>query len=243
MSILNIVSIVSCGMAIVCLLLYVYQIVTLPRHPAAPAERADAVARHGAVEDMGKLFEALAKLTDSLVKAGPVIGSLVGAMFFLALAALTAGLGGAESSKAAGSNSGSTPSQIGQTIQTDIENKLRIEIDSIQKRIDELQSGEIAKLIVQMQSQQTSFDEKFMDLIQLINSTSASGFLQKIFLNQSEHNSTGSIVISIGAPPRADGGNNGSQACNACCCAASASQPGDACWPDHRSKRAARKCH
>lgn len=37
--------------------------------------------------DLAKLFEAIAKLTDSLAKAGPTIASLVGAMGFFAIAA------------------------------------------------------------------------------------------------------------------------------------------------------------
>ncbi len=98
MSMLNIVAAVSCGLAIICMicfLLFVYQMLNRTRRaaPGDEGDRADAVLPHGAIADMSKLVEALAKLTVSLEKAGPLIASLVGAMFFLALAALAAGLG------------------------------------------------------------------------------------------------------------------------------------------------------
>lgn len=98
MSMLNIVSAVSCVFAVICIisfLLFVYQLLRRPSRPAQElaGDRADAVLPHGAIADVGKLVEALAKLTDSLEKASPLIASLIGAMFFMALAALAAGLG------------------------------------------------------------------------------------------------------------------------------------------------------
>jgi hypothetical protein len=93
-SMLNVVSLVSCGLGIACVLLFVYLVLTTPRRPlpAVEGDRADAVRPHGAIADSAKLIEAMAKLTDSLEKAGPMIGSLVGGIFFLLLAALAAGL-------------------------------------------------------------------------------------------------------------------------------------------------------
>lgn len=98
MSMLNIVSAVSCAFAAVCIIIfiaYTYQALRRPKCPATktPGDRADTVQPHGVVADAGKVVEAFAKLTDSLERAGPPIASLVGAMFFLLLAALTAGLG------------------------------------------------------------------------------------------------------------------------------------------------------
>jgi hypothetical protein len=95
MTMLNIVSSMCSVFAVICFILYVYQSVARTRTTISQIEgdRADAVQRHGAVADMGKLIEAFAKLSDSLEKAGPLTGSLIGAMFFAVLAAVTAGLG------------------------------------------------------------------------------------------------------------------------------------------------------
>lgn len=43
------------------------------------------------IDDVTKLAEALSKLTDSLAKAGPALTSLVAAVLFLGIAALTSG--------------------------------------------------------------------------------------------------------------------------------------------------------
>jgi hypothetical protein len=43
------------------------------------------------IDDVTKLAEALSKLTDSLSKAGPALTSLIGAIFFMAIAALSSG--------------------------------------------------------------------------------------------------------------------------------------------------------
>jgi hypothetical protein len=50
---------------------------------AAATERAEAPS----IDQIAKLLEALSKLTDSLTKASPSLVSLVGAIFFLAIAA------------------------------------------------------------------------------------------------------------------------------------------------------------
>jgi hypothetical protein len=94
MSMLNFVSLMCSVFAVVTFGLYVYQVIIRMRGMVRQVEgdRADSVQQHGAVADMGKLLEAFAKLSDSLEKAGPLTGSLVGSMFFAVLAALTAGL-------------------------------------------------------------------------------------------------------------------------------------------------------
>lgn len=94
MSMLSVVSLLSCVLAVICLLLFVYLVITAPRSPkrSVAGDRAGDVRQQGAVVDTAKLIEAFAKLTDSLEKAGPMIGSLVGAIFFMLLAALAAGL-------------------------------------------------------------------------------------------------------------------------------------------------------
>lgn len=43
------------------------------------------------IDDLTKLTEALSKLTDSLVKAGPALTSLIASILFLGIAALTSG--------------------------------------------------------------------------------------------------------------------------------------------------------
>jgi hypothetical protein len=52
---------------------------------AAATQRAEAPS----IDQIAKLIEALSKLTDSLTKASPSLVSLVGAIFFLAIAAYT----------------------------------------------------------------------------------------------------------------------------------------------------------
>lgn len=86
---LSAISILSGLLGAVSFCLFVFLVLSKPSDkPKQPADlRLD-----GSLEDMAKLIEALAKLTDSLQKAGPMIASLVGAIFFLLLAALTAGL-------------------------------------------------------------------------------------------------------------------------------------------------------
>lgn len=57
-------------------------------------DKARALLAQGAttgVDDITKLLDALSKATDSLAKAGPALTSLVGAILFLAIAALSSG--------------------------------------------------------------------------------------------------------------------------------------------------------
>ncbi len=94
MPMLTYVSVLSCVFGTLCLLVYLYLVLTTAKRPSPQpqGDRADSVRPQGAVADMAKLVEALAKLADSLQRAGPMIASLIGAIFFLLLAALTAGL-------------------------------------------------------------------------------------------------------------------------------------------------------
>ena len=93
---LDVVSQVCLVLSGLCFLLYALQvIVRLWRAPstaelrrAAPTDPAAATAI-----DLAKLIEAFAKLADSLEKAGPLTGALIGSMFFAVLAALAAGFG------------------------------------------------------------------------------------------------------------------------------------------------------
>lgn len=95
MSMLNIVAAMCSAFAVVCFLLYVVQVIVRMRgtQRTIARDQADSVRQQGAAVDMAKLIEAFAKLSDSLERAGPMTASLVGAMFFAVLAALTAGLG------------------------------------------------------------------------------------------------------------------------------------------------------
>lgn len=100
MTMLNLVAAVSVSFAVICFLLFVYQVltrrvlVTSPAHKDAPAgDRADQVRPFGTAADMAKLIEAFAKLADSLEKTGPLAMSMFGAMFFMVVAVLAAGFG------------------------------------------------------------------------------------------------------------------------------------------------------
>ena len=64
-----------------------------PSTAAVNPETLDSARRHGATIDPAKIAEAFAKLADSLARAGPLISSLVGSMFFMLVAVFTAQLG------------------------------------------------------------------------------------------------------------------------------------------------------
>jgi hypothetical protein len=93
MPLFNIVAIVSLIMSIICFLVFLLQTYLFRRPAAAPAvvETLDAARRQGV--DPAKIAEAFAKLADSLAKAGPLVSSLVGAMFFMLVAVLALELG------------------------------------------------------------------------------------------------------------------------------------------------------
>ncbi|MGH7023275.1 MAG: hypothetical protein ACREEB_06745 [Caulobacteraceae bacterium] len=100
----------------ICFVLYVAEaIVTIATKPAAAAA-ADTATPHlkahaaavmakadFSVDDLTKVLDSTSKLTDSLAKAGPALTSLVGAILFFAIAALSSGAlhGGAQSANPA----------------------------------------------------------------------------------------------------------------------------------------------
>ncbi len=57
-----------------------------------PAARTASAAPHGvSVDEISRLVDALGKLTESLSQAGPSLTSLVGAILFFAIAAISSG--------------------------------------------------------------------------------------------------------------------------------------------------------
>lgn len=83
----------------ICFLLYVYATIAGIRaravalRPGAPAsgDRAGIQPLTVSVDDVSRLIEALGKLADSLSRASPALMSLVGALAFFAIAALSSG--------------------------------------------------------------------------------------------------------------------------------------------------------
>ena len=84
----------------ICFFLYVYTTVASVRARAAalkpgaatPPVAAAEFQNHAVnVEEIGKLAEAIAKLTDSLSRASPSLTSLIGALIFFAIAAVSSG--------------------------------------------------------------------------------------------------------------------------------------------------------
>jgi len=51
-----------------------------------------AVQKTPTIDEFNRMIEALAKLTDSLSKAGPSLTSLIAAVLFLAIAAMSSGV-------------------------------------------------------------------------------------------------------------------------------------------------------
>ena len=86
---LRVVSILSCALGTLSFLLFAFLAIVNRRGKSDQHTNPQLEASLG---DIAKLIEALAKLTDSLQKAGPMVASLIGAIFFLLLAALTGGL-------------------------------------------------------------------------------------------------------------------------------------------------------
>jgi hypothetical protein len=245
MSMLNIVSAVSCGFAIICFVLYVYQIITRPKQTPAQIEedRADAVRQQGAVADWGKAIEAFAKLTDSLEKAGPLLASLVGAIFFLSLAALTAGIELALRSTGATTSVNSSEHAAGELA---LENKLVVRIDSLETKVDRLINSEIPKLIAQMELQHATLNTKLENLTQLINSTSVNTILKNLWSTDGGHSAAGPIMISIGNPTSTPGGNHPVQSCNTnatCCCETTPFSVNAARRSNSRSRQVVTRCH
>jgi hypothetical protein len=82
----------------ICFCLYVYGTVVgiraraaaLRVAPPAPAEPA-LQPRGVSIDEVGRLADALSKLTDSLSRASPALTSLIGALVFFAIAAVSSG--------------------------------------------------------------------------------------------------------------------------------------------------------
>lgn len=82
----------------ICFLIYAWSaiaaIVAKPRQTATEAAttaKSMADAKTATAEDYSRLLEAASKLTDSLSKAGPTLVSLIGAILFYLIAAVSSG--------------------------------------------------------------------------------------------------------------------------------------------------------
>lgn len=95
MSMLNWVTVICLVFAIVSFGLFGYMILQrrTAQKPLSGEEKAGDIQLHGAIADTAKLIQAFAKLADSLEKAGPLALSLLSAIIFTVIAALSAGLG------------------------------------------------------------------------------------------------------------------------------------------------------
>lgn len=93
MSMLNWVSAVSLGFAVVSFVAFIWLLWKSRKQSPPTRGGAGNIELQSAIADTAKLIEALAKLADSLQKAGPVVISLIATIFFLVVAALSAGLG------------------------------------------------------------------------------------------------------------------------------------------------------
>jgi hypothetical protein len=83
-----IVTYVALAMSVLCGIAGVVILLRMKSTPPIPHAAADSP-----LGELAKLIEALAKLADSLTKAGPGIALVVVAIFFMLIAALGAGLG------------------------------------------------------------------------------------------------------------------------------------------------------
>jgi len=227
MPMLIVVSAVSCGIAIVCLALYVFLVATRPK-PAMPpteGERAGAVRPHGEFLDPAKTIDAFSKLTDSLDKAGPLIASLVGAMFFLLVAVLAAWLDSRSASANAPTPSGNQETKAAL-------DQLTVRIDGLEKRLNESTSGEIAKLTAQIEAQNATFNKHMMELN---DSTSAAAIIKSL-LSIGDGRGACAISLSFGGATGARSEGRSPPCCNAaapCCCRPPPASP---CRPEDRSK-------
>ena len=93
------VTIAALAAGIVCFLLYIYATIATVRARAA-ALKSGTLARSDdtgvqprtiSVDDLSKLVEALGMLADSLSRASPALTSLIGALLFFGIAALSSG--------------------------------------------------------------------------------------------------------------------------------------------------------
>lgn len=87
---LQILTITAYAFSLISFLLFVYLLLR-QRSAAKPAAGVGGVEIQGALSDTAKLVEALAKLSDSFSKGGPVVMTLVSAIFFFLMALLGSG--------------------------------------------------------------------------------------------------------------------------------------------------------
>jgi hypothetical protein len=94
----DVVTIVALILGVVSFILYIVEAVfALRNKPIEPAKEVmqraaqAAVQKTPTIDEFNRMIEALAKLTDSLSKAGPSLTSLIAAVLFLAIAAITSG--------------------------------------------------------------------------------------------------------------------------------------------------------
>jgi hypothetical protein len=92
---LNLTIITSYVFSLICFILFAYlsfsQFRSASGSRQAEPEGLAGAQPQGALSDMAKLVEALSKLTDSFAKAGPLVMSLVAAIFFLLIAVIGSG--------------------------------------------------------------------------------------------------------------------------------------------------------
>ena len=89
---LQVITITAYAFSVILFVLFVYLILTARRGPAAPTQpRLGDANVQAALSDMAKLVEALAKLADSFAKAGPIVMTLVSAIFFFLVALMGSG--------------------------------------------------------------------------------------------------------------------------------------------------------
>ena len=93
------VTIAALAAGIVCFLLYIYATIAAVRARTAalqsgtlaPSDDTGMQPRTISVDDLSKLVEALGMLADSLSRASPALTSLIGALLFFGIAALSSG--------------------------------------------------------------------------------------------------------------------------------------------------------
>jgi hypothetical protein len=83
----------SLAMSIMAFMTSIYLLVRkAPSDAPPPPQGAGNVQLQAGISDVTKLVEAIAKLTDSFAKAGPAVMAMIGAIVFLLIAFLAAGL-------------------------------------------------------------------------------------------------------------------------------------------------------
>jgi len=87
---LQILTITAYAFSVISFLLFVYLLLKQRSSPK-PADGVGGVVTQSALSDTAKLVEALAKLSDSFSKGGPVVMTLVSAIFFFLVAMLGSG--------------------------------------------------------------------------------------------------------------------------------------------------------